>query len=40
VHVEITGTAATVVPGISWTVKATAAGKVERFVPDLAASGG
>jgi Flp pilus assembly protein TadG len=40
VQVQITGTAATVVPGITWTVKATAAGKVERFVPDLAASGG
>jgi Flp pilus assembly protein TadG len=34
VHVQISGKAATVVPGFAWTVKAAAAGKVERFVPD------
>ena len=34
VHVDVTGTAATVVPGIRWTVHATAAGPVERFVPE------
>jgi Flp pilus assembly protein TadG len=39
VHVDITGTAATVVPGIRWTVHASAAGPVERFVPDLRADG-
>jgi Flp pilus assembly protein TadG len=40
VRVEVVGTAATVVPGVRWTVRATAAGPVERFVPDLRASGG
>jgi Flp pilus assembly protein TadG len=40
VRVNITGTAETVVPGIHWTVHATAAGPVERFVPDLSAAGG
>ena len=40
VRVDITGTAETVVPGIHWTVHATAAGPVERFVPDLSAAGG
>src|SRR5438477_3896545 len=34
VRVDITGTAETVVPGIHWTVHATATGPVERFVPD------
>jgi Flp pilus assembly protein TadG len=32
-RVQITGTAATVVPGVRWPVRATAAGPVERFVP-------
>jgi Flp pilus assembly protein TadG len=40
VRVDITGTAETVVPGIHWRVHATAAGPVERFVPDLRAAGG
>jgi Flp pilus assembly protein TadG len=40
VRVDITGTAETIVPGIHWTVHATAAGPVERFVPDLSAAGG
>ena len=34
VRVDITGTAETVVPGVRWTVHATATGPVERFVPD------
>lgn len=33
-HVEITGTAAMVVPGVRWPVRATASGPVERFVPE------
>lgn len=33
VQVEVDATAATIVPGIHWTVRATAAGPVERFVP-------
>ncbi|HWH01699.1 MAG TPA: TadE family protein [Pilimelia sp.] len=33
VRVEVTGRVVTVVPGISWPVRATAAGAVERFVP-------
>lgn len=40
-RVDITGTAATVVPAIHWRVHATVAGPVERFVPeDLSAAGG
>jgi len=39
VRVDITGTAATVVPGIRWRVHATAAGPAERFVPDVGADG-
>jgi len=39
VRVDITGTAATVVPGVRWRVHASAAGPVERFVPDLRAHG-
>ena len=35
VRVEITATATTVVPGVHWTVRATAVGPVERFVPDI-----
>lgn len=35
VSVEITGTAATVVPGIHWSVRAVVVRPVERFVPDL-----
>jgi Flp pilus assembly protein TadG len=38
VRVEIVGTAATVVPGISWTVRATVVRPVERFVPDPGAA--
>jgi Flp pilus assembly protein TadG len=34
VRVDVTGTAETVVPGVHWTVHATATGPVERFVPD------
>jgi len=34
VRVEIVGTAATVVPGITWTVRAVVVRPVERFVPD------
>lgn len=34
VRTEITGTAATVVPGVRWTVRATVVRPVERFVPD------
>lgn len=33
VRVDVTGTTATVVPGIHWSVHATAAGPVERFIP-------
>ncbi len=33
VHVQVTGVAESVVPGIHWAVHASAAGKVERFVP-------
>jgi Flp pilus assembly protein TadG len=40
VRVDIEGTAETVVPGVRWRVHATAAGPVERFVPDLSAAGG
>lgn len=40
VRVEVTGTAATVVPGVRWRVKAVVVRPVERFVPDLAAAGG
>ncbi|GAA4466326.1 hypothetical protein GCM10023170_077020 [Phytohabitans houttuyneae] len=36
VRVEIVGTAATVVPGINWTVRAVVVRPVERFVPDTA----
>jgi Flp pilus assembly protein TadG len=36
VRVQVDATAATVVPGIHWTVRATAAGPVERFVPPTA----
>ena len=39
VRVDITGTAVTIVPGIRWTVHVSAAGPVERFVPDLRAGG-
>lgn len=39
VRVDITGTAETIVPGVRWSVHATAAGPVERFVPDLSAVG-
>ena len=39
VRVEITGTAATVVPGIHWTVRAIVVRPVERFVPDPGAGG-
>jgi hypothetical protein len=34
VRVEIVGTAATVVPGVAWTVRAVVVRPVERFVPD------
>ncbi|MFY1632356.1 TadE family protein [Solwaraspora sp. WMMB335] len=34
VRTEITGTAATVVPGVRWSVRATVVRPVERFVPD------
>ncbi|MDG4764475.1 pilus assembly protein [Solwaraspora sp. WMMD406] len=37
VRTEITGTAATVVPGVRWPVRATVIRPVERFVPDRAA---
>ncbi|GAB3160729.1 pilus assembly protein [Micromonospora sonneratiae] len=37
VRVEIVGEAATVVPGVQWTVRATVVRPVERFVPDGAA---
>jgi Flp pilus assembly protein TadG len=40
VRVDIEGMAETVVPGVHWRVHATAAGPVERFVPDLSAAGG
>ncbi|WP_433619097.1 TadE/TadG family type IV pilus assembly protein [Dactylosporangium sp. CA-139114] len=40
VHVEVTGTAATVVPGVHWTVRAVVVRPVERFVPDVAAGTG
>jgi Flp pilus assembly protein TadG len=40
VHVDIEGTAETIVPGVHWRVHATAAGPVERFVPDLSPAGG
>ena len=36
VRVEIVGTAATVVPGITWAVRAVVVRPVERFVPDTA----
>lgn len=39
VRVEIVGTAATVVPGMTWTVRAVVVRPVERFVPDTAATG-
>ncbi len=39
VRVDITGTAETIVPGIRWTVHVSAAGPVERFVPDVRAGG-
>ncbi|MEV0396514.1 TadE/TadG family type IV pilus assembly protein [Polymorphospora rubra] len=35
---EITGTAATVVPGVRWTVRATVVRPTERFVPDNGAA--
>jgi Flp pilus assembly protein TadG len=38
VRVEISGTAATVVPGIKWTVRAVVVRPVERFVPDTGAA--
>ena len=34
VRVEVVGVAATVVPGIAWTVRAVVVRPVERFVPD------
>lgn len=41
VRVEIVGTAATVVPGVRWTVRAVVVRPVERFVPeDDPATGG
>lgn len=36
VHVEITGMATTVVPGVRWRVRAVVTRPVERFVPDTA----
>ncbi|BCJ62998.1 TadE/TadG family type IV pilus assembly protein [Polymorphospora rubra] len=38
VRAEITGTAATVVPGVRWTVRAIAVRPTERFVPDSEAT--
>ena len=40
VRVEVTGTAASVVPGVHWTVRAVVVRPVERFVPDLTTAGG
>ena len=36
IRTEIVGTAATVVPGVTWTVRAVVVRPVERFVPDTA----
>lgn len=38
VRVEIVGTAATVVPGVGWKVRAVVVRPVERFVPDTGAA--
>ncbi|WP_433530270.1 TadE family protein [Micromonospora sp. CA-263727] len=38
VRVEIVGKAATVVPGVRWTVRATVVRPAERFVPDSGAA--
>ncbi|GIF74131.1 TadE family protein [Asanoa siamensis] len=37
---EVTGTAATVVPGMNWSVRAVVVRPVERFAPDLTTAGG
>jgi Flp pilus assembly protein TadG len=39
VRVEIVGTAATVVPGVTWAVRAVVVRPVERFAPDTATEG-
>lgn len=39
VRVEIVGTAATVVPGVTWTVRAVVVRPVERFLPATTTAG-